>query len=394
MKKRKKLLWKSYIKQTVLTLTITVASSWLIFKAIDSFTVGNPKQSAQSSRSAAETRADSLQMVLKSLSPEKLSKIKALYEDTYAFSEPDAKLGSSENPGAESNRGPTLSVSDWPIFNELKKIDIGIEWRKMGYVAINNDTVYIQDRDTLALGIEYGCAYNNVPQIDIHYFKYDGDIEALKKIAEQHNSYEFRTEIVCHEIRHADNFRHIIRVPKEQRTRAVAAADELFATIAGNLSDYAEMGPESKGWNKSFRQKISVWDVDYKLPENSRPIIDSAITSALDALEGQHSYRKRFIDREGYEYHHLIEERYGAKIRTAADAVFMMRHGLKINGKLTDIFSLASEKVRRRANDFINSNDDDMRLVIGLHDNNVKFFNPPVFILSNLFKPAHTETKN
>lgn len=49
-----------------------------------------------------------------------------------------------------------------------------------------------------------------------------------------------------------------------------------------------------------------------------------------------------------------------------------MRSRLKINGKMVDIFSLASDNVRKRAEEFINDRDDDMRLVMVAHKHKIK----------------------
>jgi hypothetical protein len=221
--------------------------------------------------------------------------------------------------------------------------------------------------------VNYGVAYRDFPQIDIYYFKYDGEMDEIKKFAKRLNLESLRLRNVCHELRHIDNFRYILHVPKEERGRLVSAANEFFATVAENLGYYAELNGKSKNWNKSFRGKINVWDVNYKLPKNTQEIVDSAIVSALDKLENNPLYRKEFIEKEHFEYHPSLEGRAGEEKNTAADAVNRMKSAFMVNGKLTDIFSLASEKVRERAENFIDSNDEDMRLIIYAHKNNIKF---------------------
>lgn len=84
------------------------------------------------------------------------------------------------------------------------------------------------------------------------------------------------------------------------------------------------------------------------------------------------TYRELFIRNEGAKYDTNLDNAYEKDIPHAADAIQQMLSSLKINGKKTDIFNLASERVRKLSQDFINSRDEDMRLFIKAHDYNIK----------------------
>lgn len=384
MKKRTKLFWKKYIKITVLNVVISVSVAFGGV-AITDYIFGNKDESSPPKppkfRTISEMRADSIQSVLFMLRPEKYDELRKLSEKLYKYSKSGAtlRLSAKQNSGDDCVNG---------YFNDFTNLDAQIAWRNAGDVAIKNDTVYMSDRDTVAFRYNMGIAYTNVPQINIYYFKYDGKIKSLRTIADKINN--MRLESVYHELRHVDNFQYIINVPIEQRTRMLHAANELFATIAGNLGDYAVMGGKSQNWNKSFRGKVNIRDVNYKLPKNSQPIIDSAIVAALDRLEGDPQYRKVFLSRNGFSYNVLLEKWYGEKTSCETNAVNQMQSAFKINGRRTDIFNLASAKVRERAEQFLQSRDDDMRLVIQAHDNGVKFkkpYEPPTFKFPTLILP-------
>ncbi|MDR2412793.1 MAG: hypothetical protein LBD50_01100 [Rickettsiales bacterium] len=353
MKKRTKILWKLYLTQTVLTTALSVGTVFGINR--------NTEQtySLQDYVTVMDVNdtTTSLQKEILSLSPEKLSELRTLYEETYAL--PDSVV--------------VLDVKDKTPFRDLIDIDTQIKWRNTGDVALRNDTIYMQNKDIIATRRRSGFAYRNIPQINIYYFKYDGEIEFLKNIAKKSNSENIRIENIFHELQHIKHFKHIINTPKDQRTRSVSAANELFATIAGNLKDYGELKSQSKEWNKSFRTKVNVNDINYVLQQNYQPIIDSAIIAALDKLENYASYRKNFIEESGMEYLPDLESHYKEKTNTESDAIRQMQSDFKVNGKLTDILSLASKKVRQRAEKFIKSEDKDMQLVIHAHENNIKF---------------------
>jgi len=243
--------------------------------------------------------------------------------------------------------------------------------RNKGDVAIRNDTVYVYDKDISTHYMTTGFTYDNFPQIDVSYFKFLGKDKKGKKFAEYLNAMRFVN--IPHELHHVEHFMTIIQVPPSQRNRPIWAANELFAKISGNLSGYAHLGSRSKNWDKSFRTKVNISDLNFKIPQNSQKIIDAAIIGALNDMENIPSYRKGFLDCEGFTYDPANEAHAGEQNGTEKEAINKMQNAFKINGKRTDIFSLASDTVRRRAENFINSNDDDMRLVIALHKNNVKF---------------------
>ena len=288
------------------------------------------------------------------LTPGKYTQLQELYEWSCALSAP----------------GATISLSP-RIFNDLIDIDVQVEMRNKGDVAVRNDTVHLHDKDTAALGISSGGAYFDLPQIDILNLKYEGGIDQLKKLAADYNSYDRRFKCVLHELRHIDHVRYILSIPKDQRSRAVWAADELFATIAGNLG-YAHLGSGSKKWNKSFRTKANTRDVDYRLPQNSQQIVDSAIIAALDKLEDHASYRETWLRMEGTEYHQTLELRAPEEKLSAEEAIKRMRTAFVINGKHTDILNLASEAVRKRAENFIKSDDTEMRIVMFAKKHDIK----------------------
>ena len=101
-------------------------------------------------------------------------------------------------------------------------------------------------------------------------------------------------------------------------------------------------------------------------------IIDQAINEALNKLSKIEDYRKEFIESEGFMLAREDGKDNPNKTGTYTEALSQMRSGFKVNGKKVDIFSLASKKVRKRAEEYINDRDDDMRLVMFAHDNGIK----------------------
>jgi hypothetical protein len=287
---------------------------------------------------------------IESLSYEQYAKLQKLYEATY----PEYASESSK-----------LITHDDNYFVDLVPVEKQLEMRIKGDVAVINDTLYIEDKDTAATIITRGFSYFDIPQVNITHFKYDGENAKLKKYFRNINSGKLQT--LLHEMRHVDNTWFVLSVPAGNRNRAINAADELFATIAGFLPNPKLNGRSSK-WRKSFRSEANTNDVNYRL-SNPRQEVDSAITAALDKLENMPGYRKTFLEKQIFIS--SLEESVTQDM-TEEEAIGRMRSAFKINGRKTDIFSLASDSVRKRAENFIKTDDIEMRIVVFAHERGIK----------------------
>lgn len=353
--------WKTYLVQTVFTSTVVVGLGLLI--AHDISLISDYIDYKKEQREIKAT-VDSLHQVIQGMSPEKLSELRQLYNETYKI------FSTSEAP--DSTKPVILGSEPAKIVPELTDLNDVLEWRRKGDVAVVNDTVVVHDYNKKIYSITFGISLYKAPQINVNYFKYDGNNEDLKKLVSRYNPKAFRQMVVYHELQHVDNFDKVLRVPVSQRTRSLHAADEFFATVAGMMYEYAEFNAKSKDWDKTYQSKVNVKDVNFRLPENSQQIVDSVLLSAIDKLQSMPIYRKKFVLSEKTSFDQSIEDAYQKDIPNSSEAIKQMQSSFKINGQRTDLFSLASDKVRKRAEEFLNSRDDDMRLVMQARNYNIK----------------------
>ena len=255
------------------------------------------------------------------------------------------------------------------ISEKLKNPQKAREFYALDSVVVHHDTIQIPDNKKIC-GFTGGSAMNDIPQVKINFFNYNGENQEMKKLAKYGNKNRF--SVLLHEIQHIKVYKFIYQVPLEQRKRGLRVLDELLAHVAGNLEEYAEFSKGAKSWDDAYETTIYTGDIEYNIPSDVQVVIDRAINDALNSLSDMESYRKRFIESEGKGFSQEDLDDNPNKTGSYAEAVSKMRSSFKINGKMVDIFSQASDSVRQRAEEYINDRDDDMRLVIFAHDHKIK----------------------
>lgn len=286
------------------------------------------------------------------LTPEKIEELKVLYREVYS------------EPNLDSTH---FLSSRATVSKKLKKRNIVYKYIYGDSVIVHNDTIVVPE-NTAWENVVYigGTSYVQVPQVNINHFLYDGEKEDLRELASNANN--DKDKIFIHEIRHANNKKYMFGVNKKYRQRSLHATDELLATVSGYLADYARI-KDGKKWHNQYETTVYFGDINYVIPGDVEKVLDSSINMALDKISSMPRYRKMFIDCEGMAFR---RDEPSATDTNTDGAIKKMQSDFVINGKRVDVFSLASEKVRNRAQDFINDYDRDMRLVKFAHDWNIK----------------------
>ncbi len=298
--------------------------------------------------------------------------MRALYSKTYD-SETTARLASS-NPSSAYTPSQNIVHLDGKrrMSEKLRNIETVRRYNQSDSIVIHNDTAYIPEKMNRFSWTE-GMTYFAIPQIDINYFYYKGKNKALKKVAQIYNSTRLGT--LAHELQLAKYRKIRYSLPIHQRSRSLWAMDELGAMICSELSQwcFVKLDNVPKNWDKQYEVTIKLDDINYKIPrKNLQTVVNLAINAAVDRLASDVMYRHEFINLENKVVSNEDLADAPNKTGTQAEAISQMRSAFKINGKKVDILSLASDNVRKRAEDFINDHDDDMRLVMFAHDNKIK----------------------
>lgn len=288
------------------------------------------------------------------VSKEKLKELRVLYQSVYNNVDKGTKfLG-------EGAHKMSTKITD--------------EYYKKDSIAVHNDTIVIPEDFDIRhhAPIQYGMSSTKYPQIDVNYFLYTGqNKEVAAYVAEMNLE---RKMTLIHEMTHKEHQGDIYHVPVGQRERGIWAADELLAIVGEGLSDYAVFKGNSAGWDTAYETAVHTNDLEYVIPADKvQGAVDHAISKGVDRLSAMPVYRHFFIEYEGkgrlsWKDAFNPEERRG----NMQDALKKMRSHFKINGKKVDIFSLASKEVRKRAEEFINDRDEDMRLVMFARDKNIE----------------------
>ncbi len=358
--------WKIYIRQ------MPIMTMMMIYPLIMAAKPG-PEQDGAPTQ--ATSQVDSIKNLIAHLSPEKLKQLRALYSETYGQIT-TARLASSNPTSAYTPSQDIVHLDGKRRKSEkLRNIETVRRYNQSDSIVIHNDTAYIPENLNLEKGFSWvgGMTYNDIPQIDINYFSYKGKNKALKKVAQVYNS--MRLGNLVHELQHAKYRKIRYSLPIHQRSRNVWALDELGTMICSELNNwcFVKLDNVPKNWDKQYEVTIKLDDINYKIPrKNLQTVVNLAISNAVHRLSSDVMYRHEFINFENKAFSNEDLADAPNKTGTYAEAISKMRSAFKINGKKVDIFSLASDNVRKLAEDFINDRDEDMRLVIFAHDNKIK----------------------